>query len=144
MDGVEATRRIRALPEGDKVKIAAVTASTFREEDDQLTAAGFDDIVHKPFRSEQIFDCMEQLLGLRFTRTEAETERIPAAELSAEAMAALPEELRKQLAQDLNHLDSERIMATIDEIAQIDAALAAALRARAENFDYPAILALLT
>ena len=143
MDGVKATRRIRALPGGGKVKIAAVTASTFREEDVQLTAAGFDAIVHKPFRAEQIFECMEKLLGVRFSRTEAETEITPLAELSAEAMAALPEELRERFSQELILLDSERIMATIDEIAKIDATLAVALRIRAENYNYPAILALL-
>ncbi|MFH2140284.1 MAG: ATP-binding protein [Pseudomonadota bacterium] len=143
LDGMEATRRIRALPEGDKVRIAAVTASTFREEDEQLTAAGFDDIVHKPFRANQIFDCMEQLLGVRFTRAEAETEITPATELSAEAMTALPEELRKRFKLELSRLDSERIMVIIDEIAMIDAELAVALRALAEDYDYPSILALL-
>ena len=68
MDGREATRRIRALPEGDQVKIAAVTASSFKEENEEMIGAGFDAIIHKPFRPEQIFDCMEGLLGLRFVR----------------------------------------------------------------------------
>ncbi len=71
MDGMEATRCIRALPDGEVVKIAAITASIFKEDDAELMAVGFDDIVHKPFRSEQIFDCMERLLGLRFEREEA-------------------------------------------------------------------------
>jgi PAS domain S-box-containing protein len=77
MDGMEATRRIRALHGGEAVKIAAVTASTFKEEDMELTAAGFDAVVHKPFRSEQIFECMEELLGLHFVRTEAEKPSTP-------------------------------------------------------------------
>jgi PAS domain S-box-containing protein len=72
MDGMEATRRIRTLQGGKGVKIAAVTASTFKEDDMKLTAAGFDDVIHKPYHSEQLFECMERLLGLRFARAEAE------------------------------------------------------------------------
>jgi CheY-like chemotaxis protein len=72
MDGLEAARRIRALPEGDQVKIAAVTASSLKEEDEEIMGAGFDAIVHKPFRPEQIFDCMEELLELRFIRDPTE------------------------------------------------------------------------
>jgi len=51
--------------------------------------------------------------------------------------------LRKRFTSELNSLDSERIMVIIDEIAMIDAELAVALRALAENYDYPSILALL-
>jgi len=72
LDGVEAARRMRSLPGGDAVKIAAVTASTFQDEDAELVAAGFDAIVHKPFRLEQIVECMERLSGLRFVRADAE------------------------------------------------------------------------
>lgn len=78
MDGIEAARRIRALPSGKAVKIAAVTASTFQEEDAELAAAGFDGIVHKPFRSEQVFECMERLLELRFVRAEQGKPAVPA------------------------------------------------------------------
>jgi PAS domain S-box-containing protein len=71
MDGMEAARRIRALPGGDAVKMASETASTFKEDDMELTAAGFDAVIHKPFLPEQIFECMERLAGLRFVREEA-------------------------------------------------------------------------
>jgi len=143
MDGVESTRRIRALAGGEVVKIAAVTASTFNEEDEELLAAGFDGIVHKPFRSEQIFECMERLLGVRFERAEAETAPTPLPELSATALAALPEPLRQKLAEALVILDGDRIMAVIDEIGQTAPDLAAALKELARNYDYQPILALL-
>ena len=120
-----------------------VIASTFMEEDAELLAAGFDAIVHKPFRSEEIFDCMEQLLGLRFVRAEAriETEVVPLP--TPAALASLPEAVREKLKQMLLALDSERILEIIDEIAQTDPELATALRARAENYDYQSILTLL-
>ncbi|MEJ2611586.1 MAG: response regulator [Candidatus Thiodiazotropha sp.] len=72
MDGLEATRSIRALQGGERVKIAAVTASSFKEDDMELMTAGFDDVIHKPYHSEQLFECMEQLLGLRFMRAETQ------------------------------------------------------------------------
>lgn len=143
MDGVEATRRIRALPDGDGVKIAAITASTFEKEDAELIAAGFDDIVHKPFRSEEVFDCMERLLGLRFERKE--DAKLPMAQpsLSVAAMAALPAPLRESLDEALFTLDCDRILKIIETIGQTAPDLATALRERAKMFDYEAIRAVL-
>lgn len=143
LNGVEATRRIRDLEGGAAVKIAAVTASTFKEDDEELLAAGFDAIVHKPYRPQQIFACMEQLLGLRFVRAEAEAARHMLAELSPAALAVLPDCLHDGLAEALVVLDGERILAAIEAIAQADAGLGAALRGRAQNYDYESILALL-
>ena len=143
MDGVEATRRIRALDGGDRVKIAAVTASSFKEEDAQLTAAGFDAIVHKPYRPAEIFDCMERLLGLRYLRADAEVKAAQTGGISAASLAALPEGLRKELEEAAVVLDDQRITEIIGEIAKIDPELAAALSAYARNFDYEPILRLL-
>jgi CheY-like chemotaxis protein len=55
MDGLEATRRIRALPGGEAVKIVALTASVFAEQRGEMLAAGMDDILHKPFQPRQRF-----------------------------------------------------------------------------------------
>ncbi|MDD2733320.1 MAG: ATP-binding protein [Desulfuromonadaceae bacterium] len=144
MDGVEATRRIRALPGGDAVKIAAVTASSFREQDAEMTMAGFDAVVHKPYRPAQLFDCMERLLGARFVRAEAEAAPTAHPELSGAALDAaldaLPESLRQELDEALLLLDSERILQVIGEICRAAPELAAALGERAHNYDYTGIM----
>ena len=66
MDGLEATRRIRALPGGNQVKIAAITASSFKEEDAQMSEAGFDAVVHKPYRANEIYDIMGKQLDIKY------------------------------------------------------------------------------
>ncbi|HTY98447.1 MAG TPA: response regulator, partial [Rhodocyclaceae bacterium] len=66
MDGLEATRRIRSLPDGGKVKIVAVTASAFKDQQDEMLAAGMDDFVRKPYRFGEIYDCLARQLGLKY------------------------------------------------------------------------------
>jgi len=141
MDGVEATRRIRALPGGDTVKIAAVTASTFTEETEELMAAGFDAVMHKPYRYEEVFQWMEQLLGIHFIFDMAEAQPLP--ELSPVDFALIPDPLRQELAQALLMLDEEYILEVIHTIAQTAPELGAALKEKAKNYDYQPILALL-
>ncbi len=140
MDGVEATRRIRALPEGKDIRIAAVTASILKEEDNELVMAGFDAIVHKPFRRQSIFECMERLLKVRFVHAAATESTAARHDLGTAAVAALPAELRHGLAEAILRLDQERILEVIGEIVPLDAELAEALRERVRNYAYPAIL----
>ncbi|MDU0458670.1 MAG: ATP-binding protein [Geobacteraceae bacterium] len=139
MDGVEATRRIRGLPGGNEVKIAVVTASAFREEDAELTMAGFDAIVHKPYRPAQIFNCMERLLGVRYVRAEAEAMQAAHHDLSGAELDAVPDSLRLELDEALLFLDSERILQAIDKIGRVAPELAAALGKLAHNYDYTGI-----
>lgn len=144
MDGVEATRRIRALPGGDAVKIAVVTASTFREEDAELTMTGFDAVVHKPFRPAEIFDCMERLLGARFKRAESVTTTTAHRDLSGAALDAALDSVPDLLLQDLDEalllLDSKRILRVIGEIGRTAPELAEILGERAHNYDYTGIM----
>jgi CheY-like chemotaxis protein/HPt (histidine-containing phosphotransfer) domain-containing protein len=49
MDGVEATQRIRALPDLPRLPILAVTAWALASERERAIAAGVDDFVSKPF-----------------------------------------------------------------------------------------------
>jgi PAS domain S-box-containing protein len=79
MDGLEATRRIRKLPGGQKVKIIAVTASAFRDEQQETLAAGMDDFVSKPYHFGDIYDCLGRHLGLKYVYRSAPT----AAQLTA-------------------------------------------------------------
>ncbi|MFA6922082.1 MAG: PAS domain-containing protein, partial [Gallionella sp.] len=72
MDGIEATRRIRGLSGGSDVKIVAVTASAFTEQRDEMLAAGMDDFVRKPYRFNEIYECLSKQLGVHYTYADAQ------------------------------------------------------------------------
>lgn len=55
MDGLEATRRIRAVPKFDKLPIIAMTAHALSEEREQCLAAGMNDHIAKPIEIETFF-----------------------------------------------------------------------------------------
>jgi signal transduction histidine kinase/DNA-binding NarL/FixJ family response regulator len=138
MDGLEATRRIRALDGGCDVKIVALSASVFKEERDQMLAAGVDDFVAKPVQFGAIYDCMARQLGLRFMPVEGEAGPILA--LDQAALAAVAPALRMELADALVSLEVDRISGWIRRVAETDPALASALEQLASRFQYTAIL----
>jgi PAS domain S-box-containing protein len=144
LDGIKATHQIRSMTGGDQVRIVVVTASIFKEDDEQLANAGFDGIVHKPFYPEQIFEVMERLLGVRYERAQSGTNHQPQSELTVDAMVSLPEPLRKQLAHALELLDGDGITQAVNAIASLDPELGMTLRKKTRQYDYPAILAALS
>lgn len=143
LDGDEAVRRIRALPGGNETKLVTVTASTFKEEIPHLLACGFDAIIFKPFRSEQIFDCMERLLGVQFVhaREDSQTEALP--EVTPSEMAGLPAAQREKLEQALLTLNNEQIADAICHIGRSAPELASALGCLARTYQHEAIWKLL-
>ena len=105
MDGYEATRRIRALPGGGEVRIAALTASAFEEDRAVILAAGCDEVVAKPMEEQQLFAVMGGLLGLRYRYEEApEPAAGPPAELD---LSPLPASIREELREAAVALDPE-------------------------------------
>jgi len=140
MDGIEATQRIRQLPEGGKVKIVAVTASAFKEQQQELFDVGMNDFVRKPYRFEEIYDSLARQLGIKYLYQSGTTEQAAPVMLTAEMLAVLPATMRNELQDALTSLDSERITATIRQAEKTDPQLGLALARLADNFDYPAIL----
>jgi signal transduction histidine kinase/CheY-like chemotaxis protein len=140
--GIEAAKRIRQLPGGRDVKIAAVTASAFASERDAVLAAGFDDFLRKPYRPQEIFDCMARRLGVRYVHAAAAPEPDPALSgpLRPAALAALPETVLDDLENAVISLESTRISQVIKTVSQHDAALAQSLERLAEALAYSPIL----
>lgn len=61
MDGLEATRLIRASPPGDKnLPIVALTANDFEETRTACLAAGMDDLLGKPFRRQDLLSLLQR------------------------------------------------------------------------------------
>ena len=94
MDGMEARRRLVAEHGPEALKVVAVSASVFAHQRQRFLDEGFDGFVDKPFRAEQIYACLGELLGVEFeySRTEARTARPP--EL---VRVEVPADLRKNL-----------------------------------------------
>lgn len=64
MDGLEATRCIRALEREDAkdVPIIAMTANAFQDEQEEAKAAGITRYLTKPIDAEEMYHCLEQVL----------------------------------------------------------------------------------
>ena len=141
MDGIEATRRIRQMPGGKEVKIIAVTAAAFNEQQAALREAGVDDYVRKPYRFNEIYDSMAQQLQLRYTyRNGAPPGKTAQQLLSPQQLATLPATLLDELRDAVESLDRERISTAIDQIKTANMELGKALVRIADEFDYPSIL----
>ena len=139
MDGVEAMKKIRDLPGGKAVKIVAVTASAFSEQRSELMNAGMDDFVRKPYRSNEIYDCITKNLGLQFLRDGAQSGDDTNL-LNVDHLAKLPRDLLLDLKRALESLESERIAIEVERVGTFDKALQKTLTSFIDNFDYQPIL----
>ncbi len=138
MDGIEASRQIRQLPGGHKVKIVAVTASAFMEQRDEMLSAGMDEFVRKPYRFNEIYECLTRQLGVQYTYAKVQEDAPGEVILTEQMLSVLSPELRGELRTVLESLDDEKIAAVISQVSDLN--LNNALSRLAGNFDYPAIL----
>ena len=60
MDGLEATRQIRARRADDGPRIVAMTANAMEGDREACLAAGMDDYVGKPIRIDELLAALEQ------------------------------------------------------------------------------------
>jgi CheY-like chemotaxis protein len=139
MDGLEATKHIRALTGGQEVKIVAVSASVFGEQRTETLTQGMDDFVRKPYRPDEIFDCMARHLGVRYVYAAPEAAENDAP-LPAAALVYLPTALRHELVDALVNGNTDHIAQLLLRVEQQDAALAKTLSRHLNHFDYLPIL----
>jgi signal transduction histidine kinase/DNA-binding NarL/FixJ family response regulator len=145
MDGLEATRRIKANRTGYKTKIVALTAHALEEERNEIIAAGCDDFVRKPYLYDDIIDALTKNIGVRFIYKKETAPSTPTvAHPDTAALAALPKELLDELEHALDMLDITMVEKAITDITIHDAALGNALAGMTKNFQYKQLLKLIS
>ncbi|MES9990824.1 MAG: AAA family ATPase [Candidatus Thiodiazotropha sp.] len=141
MDGIEATRKIRGMPGGKQVKIVAVTASAFKEQEPELHDAGMDDYIRKPFLFSEIYDSLAKQLGIEYVYREVSGKfKGDRKVLTPRIMKKVSPELREQLRSAVESLEQESINAVINQIAIKHTDLGRTLSNLVIDFDYPSIL----
>jgi signal transduction histidine kinase/DNA-binding response OmpR family regulator len=142
MDGLEATRRIRASRLGKDVRIVALSAHVFEDEREAILAAGCDDIVTKPFHEYEIFQKMADCLNLQYQYAETSSAEPAAAEAEPPPTITSPAVVQalRGLRDALVVLDTEQIEVSLEKLRTDDAPLADYLEKMADNMDYASLL----
>jgi signal transduction histidine kinase/CheY-like chemotaxis protein len=152
LNGLEATKQIKASASGQATVVIALTASAFEEDRTAIQAAGGDDFVRKPFQAGVILEKMALHLGVRYVYDDDQ----PALDgltkpetgdhkevLTPTALATLPADLVTNLQQATIQGEFDRLLTLIDQVHEQDAALAEALSGLANAFAFDQILNLI-
>jgi signal transduction histidine kinase/DNA-binding NarL/FixJ family response regulator len=141
LDGYAATRKIRELPEGNVVKIIAVTASVFDEQRHEILGAGCDELVGKPVQENVLFDAIGRQLGVEYRYADTlqpdEAETVP--ELTGQMLSDLPHELITELRNATLVLDRAAMPALIERIEDHAPDIGKALQRLVADFQYEKI-----
>jgi signal transduction histidine kinase/DNA-binding NarL/FixJ family response regulator len=143
MDGLEATRHIKATDTGPETKIVAVTAHALEEERREILAAGCDDFIRKPYQYAELLDVLTKNLGVRFVCEEETAPAAVAPPPNAADLAELPDELLNKLEHALTMIDISAVSRAIEAIRAHNPSLADALAAVAWDLQYGRILRLI-
>ncbi len=137
LDGHEATRRIKATPEGQATLIVAMTASAFEEDRQRMLAEGCDAVVSKPFHQTEVVETLRQLLGVHFVFEEVAP---PAIEHRPKLdLTGMPADWVADLHQAAIEANRARFVALAEHLRDQNPALAEALIRAMDDYDYDVI-----
>ena len=144
-NGFEATKKIKALPEGRNVPIIIVTASALDQSRESALAleAGADSFFKKPFVEDDLLEEIKKFLNLKYVYSKKEPgeSKTPAGQKKeeipkiSESIRKLPKALISQMRQAVFEGNQNSLLKLLSS-AKINPTLAKLLRSKAENFEY--------
>jgi PAS domain S-box-containing protein len=144
MDGLEATRRLKATEKGRSVPFIAITGNAFDEDQKKGMAIGMAAYLCKPFRAEELLRMLGGCLDLRSLYQETAPNPSPREQgVTPEMLALLPRELLASLRQAVAEGDTACLRELIARVQEKDAAAAVGLQTLADRYDYQQLDALL-
>ena len=151
LDGYEATRRIKATPQGKNTVIIAVSASVLKEDVVTMLADGCDDIVHKPFRENEVVAQLVKYLGVRMRYQVDQPVDLSAAQAAhapevrtAFDLSGLPDRWIADVRYSATVGDTEKIRQLATDVKETQPVLADMMCTWVDDFNYDAIIAAIT
>ena len=141
MDGLVATKLIKASATGRHIKIVALSAHVLSEEIKEIFDAGCDDFVGKPYRKSIIFDVLKKHLELDYIYDEAiiKNGRLPEIADNRLDLSRLDAQFLAELTAAVAQTDAQKIGDLAGRIQLQDKETADLLSHCADNFDYETI-----
>ena len=148
MDGLEATRRMKADPRGKETVIVTLTASALDDDRRAISVSGADDFLAKPCREDQLLEKIRTLLNITYDYEDlSEADRLPLAGLAGpdvDRLGRLPPELIEELHNATlsgNKRLLDRLILKVGEAE--DKESAQALQQLADKYEYDTLTRLL-
>ncbi len=139
MDGLEATRAIRGSAVGASTPVVILSAGVLEAREDEWRAAGADAFLGKPFRDDELLECIARLLGLGLEESPDARPAVRKVALPT-AREALPDELRAEMLEATETGDIERLRELIlGQVMVGKPELGEALLELAQRFDYASL-----
>jgi signal transduction histidine kinase/DNA-binding response OmpR family regulator len=135
MNGLEATKSIRSMENGKDVKIIGVSAHVFKDEIHNVMSVGMDSFVKKPYQFQEIYECLNEQLGINFILTENDKNEEQYL-LTSEMLKIFDIKLLETLKTAILNLNDEQIDLAISEIQKIDNDVAQVLQSYTKKFKY--------
>ncbi|WP_432377291.1 ATP-binding protein [Duganella sp. P38] len=144
LDGISATRQIRANADGPQPGIVMLTASAFAEQREEALAAGADDFMRKPVEQDQLYAVLERQLSLQFVRRQrAAARQMRQAPLGSNDLQRLDPALREELKTALQELNLARVALLLAPLPPELAEVVARIQHMVQLHQYPQLCALL-
>ena len=146
MDGLETMQRILSDFGTHRAKIIACSASALTHERERYSAGGFDGFIAKPFRLENICECLEQLLGATFQYSKVPENPRPAGAALDLAQLRIPKRLHERLrssAEFYSTTELKHCFSELETLGEPERYLASRFRELLQSYDMEAILSIL-
>lgn len=118
IDGIEATRRIRARTDIKQPIVVMITAYSFEEHEKAALSAGIDAFIGKPINVDKIYESLKHWLSMESVPSTPSDDTF-IEELAPGKLESLPAEVRERLTQAVIELNPEKISAAIAPLETI-------------------------